>query len=230
MKDDKDALDKTQDEFKENLHVEMGDVLKDEMSDISEHAIQGEQEKEKETAEKALEGFDSEIHAMRDGKPIPTIRHGKVVPGKFQLKRGKKKGTPQKAASVVSGDSMVSPGEIVNNGGQAAGKAAAHMLITLGCTIGGDEFQPVKDETYGIDEAANLETAFGDYFVATGRTDFPPGIALSIAVGGYILPRFTRPKTKSRLEKAGEWLYLKFRGLKKRKKPETPEPQKEVEK
>lgn len=79
-----------------------------------------------------------------------------------------------------------------------AGIAAAHLLITLGRTIGGDEWIPIKNQEHGVDEKANLESAFGDYFVAKEIEDFPPGVALTIAVSGYVLPRFLMPKTKEK--------------------------------
>ena len=186
------------------------------MSEVSEHAIEGEAEKENLAKEEALKGFNPDIHATdSEGNPIPRKRGGKIIPGEFQKKRGVKGGTAKK--SVVSGGDTGKPQEVINNGGLMAGKTAAHVLITLGCTIGGDEWQPIKNEEYGLDEKENLETAFINYFEATGKTDFPPGVALAIAVGGYVLPRFTQPKTKSRLKRAGEWIYFKWQKI--RKKP-----------
>jgi hypothetical protein len=62
-----------------------------------------------------------------------------------------------------------------------------------------------------------LESAFGDYFEATGKTDIPPGMALTVAIGGYMLPRFTMPKTRSRMGKVKDWFVKKLADRKLRK-------------
>ena len=91
---------------------------------------------------------------------------------------------------------------------RATGKVAAALLINLGVGVFGDEFIPEKSDQ--VDERAYLENAFGEYFIATGRTDLPPGWALAIAVGTYTLPRFTRPKTRSKLAALRDWAVGKF--------------------
>jgi len=82
---------------------------------------------------------------------------------------------------------------------RSAGIVAANSLLIVATGFGGDEWNAVKDEASGIDERAQLQQAFGDYFVAKGVTDFPPGVALVLAIGMYAAPRFTMPKTQSKI-------------------------------
>jgi hypothetical protein len=100
---------------------------------------------------------------------------------------------------------------------RASGKMAANLLMTLGVVAGGEEWQPLKDPQSGLDEKQMLESAFGDYFEATGKTDIPPGMALTVAIGGYMLPRFTMPKTRSRMGKVKDWFVKKLADRKLRK-------------
>ncbi len=51
------------------------------------------------------------------------------------------------------------------------------------------------------DEQTMMEQAMGDYFVATGRQDFPPGVALCMVFGTFVSRRFTMPKTQSALQR-----------------------------
>jgi hypothetical protein len=93
---------------------------------------------------------------------------------------------------------------------RAAGILAAQTLIALGVTVGGEEFKPITDEKTGTNEQDNLTMAFANYFEVKGITDIPAGVALSIAVAGYIVPRFTMPKTQSRFKTFIESIVIKY--------------------
>lgn len=82
---------------------------------------------------------------------------------------------------------------------EAAGAAATAALIALGCTAFGEEWTPRRGE------AETLQGAFAAYFKAKGVADIPPGLALTIAVLGYAGPRFTQPKTLTRLQQFKLW-------------------------
>ena len=186
--------------------------------EISDHAINAYQEKEatiKEAAaglvDKNGDSFDPAIHKTdSDGNPILTQR------GKLSMKAGVKKGgnvsrgTTGKNQSFVGGPKPPSQEELDKIKCRATGAAAANTIITLGVVVGGDEWQPIKNEEYGIDEKANLENAFADYFEATGQTDLPPNLALTVACAAYALPRFTMPKTKARTSKVMTWFKKKW--------------------
>lgn len=216
----------------------IGDSLADAMPDVQEHAIMEESQK----AEKAREqwadlrdtdghGFDPEIHRTdSNGNPVLSAR------GKLVKKPGRKSGgKSQKAESVVGGKPKAqTPEEAAKVSARASGAMAANLLITLGVVVGGEEWRPMTNPQIGVSEKDMLESAFADYFEATGRTDIPPGLALTVAIGGYVLPRFTMPKTIGRMGKIKAWVArkladrkLKKYGLKAQVVDNKPETEKE---
>lgn len=71
-------------------------------------------------------------------------------------------------------------------------------------------------EEWATSESENefMVNAWRSYYEANEITDFPPGIALTLAMGSYFAVRMTKPKTSSKLKKVGGF----FVGLFKRKK------------
>lgn len=134
--------------------------------------------------------FDPEIHQHVNGVP-KLSKNGKLI-----RKRRK--------ASVVTKDEQEEDKKVLTAEEQLqarkAGAVAANLLIGTAMLIDRAEWNPIKDDNHGIDERAELETAFGDYFVHKGITDFPPGAALTVAVSAYVLPRIGLPKTSSKME------------------------------
>ncbi len=51
------------------------------------------------------------------------------------------------------------------------------------------------------EEMTMVEQSMGDYFVATQRQDFPPGVALLMVFGTFVGRRLTMPKTQSGLQR-----------------------------
>ena len=88
----------------------------------------------------------------------------------------------------------------------------ADSFIMCATMIGGPEFQPIKGNADGIeiDEKRELRMAFSDYCEAKQIGDFPPGIALTIAMLAYIGPRFTMPNTQKRSKRFFTWLGAKW--------------------
>lgn len=214
----------------------IGNNLVENMPDVSESAINAFMQKQEKTetvndntgnkplkqkTDKYGNPPNPEWHEFESDGVTPKINRD----GYVKLIRGKKDVPKNGRQSVINkGDEKQS--DIVNNPNvvaQASGKVAASLLITLGITIGGDEWQPKVEKSIGLDEAAQLEAAFSQYFEATGQTDLPPGMVLAVAVGGYVLPRVNQPKTKNRLKKIGEKIALiwyRFKDRKKSKKEE----------
>lgn len=199
-------------------------TLVDNLPDVQPHAIA---EHEKRTEENAQltdrDGtvFDQTVHKTGpDGRP--TISKT----GRFMRKPGAGRGVIDQSSSGMNKPQSIIGGVQNGNGGnsgatvsdseaallqaRAAGKMAANLLLTLGVVAGGEEWQPLKRKESGLDEKEMLETAFADYFAATGKTDIPPGMALTVAVGAYALPRFTMPKTRTRMQKLGDWIKTKI--------------------
>jgi len=196
---------------------EIADEIISEMPEPSQHAIDAAAEEQAAVVEMKQKhadkidskgrGFDPELHVVdTDGTPLLTAT------GKLRCKRGRKKGQssvkPPGASSQPMQDTGLSEMTV-----QAAvtGKTAANMLMTVGVALGGEEWQPRVDKSTGLDEQTMLEKSFSDYFLATGRTDIPPGWALLFAIGAYSLPRFRMPKTQKRtlgaFGKLKAWLY-----------------------
>lgn len=166
-------------------------------------------------------GFDQELHAVDDsGNPIITTK------GKLKLKkrgRPSKVGTSKTSTPVDSGiESRVGGVPTAPDQGEmqsrAMGVYSANLLISLGRAIGGEEWEPRKDEAF--DERENLEIAFGDYFTAKEMKDIPPGLALSLALSTYMLPRFMMPTTKKRTLSFVDKMKLLFLKKKMEKKHE----------
>lgn len=181
------------------------DNLTSTMPEVQEHAIEEEQRQEDEKRSQWADltdnkgnNFDPAIHRTdKEGNPSLSPK------GKLMLKPGRKAGAVIGKKSVVSALPLVDEAEQKRQSARMAGIAMANSLITLGTLVGGEEWQPVKNDEYGVDEKNHLENAFSDYCETKNIDDFPPGIALTIAVSGYILPRFTMPKTKAKVTKSG---------------------------
>jgi hypothetical protein len=166
--------------------------------------------------------FDPAIHKTnKEGEPTLSTK------GKLIKKPGRKPGqsnTSQESfvAGVSDKPTPQTQQESKNRlQARASGTMTANLLLQIGIVAGGEEWHPRSDPSIGLDEKKMLEDAFADYFEATGKTDLPPGLALTVAVGAYALPRFTMPKTRSRLGKAKDaikkwWITrkLKKHGLK----------------
>lgn len=184
------------------------------MPDVQEHAV-AQAHKEQQVAESAPrdkngELFDPSRHIVdSSGKPMLTVR------GTWTQKRGRKansagpaqSGTnsqPQ-AKSMLGGPAAppVAPDPLAVQHAQsrAAGVAAAELLFMTGKLIGGEEWEPMQNKALGLDERTLMHGAFGDYFVASGVKDIPPGAALTFCIVAYIAPRFAMPKTQSRFAK-----------------------------
>lgn len=155
--------------------------------------------------------FDADIHAVNAaGEPSVTPT------GKFRKKRGSVVATKSAAAKTIQDEAAA----------RAAGVLAADLMVGTSVALLGDEWIPLgesgEQEPIKYDEHSMLRKAFGDYFVAKNISDFPPGIALSIAVSSYAGARLAGGKeTKSRLSKAWTWTSDKFKKLFKRGKKDA---------
>jgi hypothetical protein len=210
---DSPSVDTSQDDTDS---AEIASSLIGSMPDVQQHAIDLESVKSEEYAEKYSDLFDkngtpftAELHkTKRDGSP--TI--SKL--GKCMLKpdSGQKSNTPSAKASTTQ-DSDHSSAENVEMSEAdkqkclALGKVSATTIFAMGRMIGGEEWTPQKSG--GYDEAAAMQDAFSEYYIATGKSEMSPTTGLILAIGSYAAPRFTMPKTqaktKSITQKAFAW-------------------------
>jgi len=181
---------------------------------VSEHAIAAHEAEQAASAGKDKSGnsFNPAIHATNaDGSPRLTIG------GNYALKRGKKAANATNAGAqpAKSVKGVVIPGgppqaTVKEQAARLGGAQAANLGIMLLVALGGDEFHPRKDEKVGLDEKRMLEETTGDFFVANDWEDLPPGLALICAWGMFVLPRFTMPKTQTRVQRLKAWIGSKI--------------------
>lgn len=152
--------------------------------------------------------WDANIHATgADGKGVRTAK------GQWRRRRGV--GAARSSVAGVPTRAASPPLDVSAAQARAAGVACAHTMFVMGQALGGVEWAPRQNAE--MNEVSMMEKAWGDYFVAKNLTDFPPGLALSIACASYALPRFTMPVTRSRMVRlkswaAGKWIAWKSRG------------------
>lgn len=189
---------------------EVHDNIQDESPEPKQSAIEAAQAVEVETLREQSDNVDSEgtvfnpeLHATdKDGNPSVTPL------GKFRKKRG---------ASKVSTVSNAQEQQDKINNAKAAASAAVDMSLQSLELLLGPEWKPIQQD--GIDERANLKAATANYFIAKDINDFPPGVALTVVVMAYAMPRVTTGKeTKTRLAKAKVWAAEKLNNLKRKRK------------
>ena len=213
----------------------IADDLTTSMPEVQQHAIEQESINEKEKLAQFSHlvdidgnGFDPSIHKTnKAGEPTLSTK------GKLIKKAGRKPASNKKPQSSFVGGGLQQPtqADVQKLQARATGTVAANMVMRIGIAFGGEEWKPRMDEQTGLNEKSMLEGAFADYFETTGKTDLPPTMALTVAIGAYALPRFTMPKTQSRLQKLTggikKWFInrkLKKHGLK-AESSEKPQPQ-----
>lgn len=64
---------------------------------------------------------------------------------------------------------------------RAAAKALCATIFTLGVSVGGVQCKPLPQHV------ESMETAWENYFRINGVKDVPPGVAVSLSTGGYLL-------------------------------------------
>lgn len=170
--------------------------------------------------------FDSAKHsAGSDGKGIKTAK------GLWRKKRvagNSRVGTSASAAKAQTAETTKSQSEL-DARARMAGRVAAMSQFMVCSAIFGPEWKPiiqtmkVPDGLGGevnvtINEAEEQSGLWGEYFVATGRTDFPPGVALTIGILSYAGRRATMPETQRRAQSVKEWLAHKWLSWKLKRK------------
>lgn len=202
------------------------DDLISDMPQVSDNAIAEHEEQERkfnandETPAANASPVSGSAPTDKNGKAYdPNTHEISPLTGKaIKKRRGGKSGSTSSSVVVNSQTSKSSQISTVDKSvveARATGKFAASAMIGLCVGVFGDEFNPQKTDTY--DERGYLENAFGDYFVATGRTDLPPSMALVVAIGVYVAPRFTQPKTQTKLGAIKDWAISKYFGWRAKK-------------
>ena len=153
----------------------------------------------------------------KDGKGVKTAT------GEWRKKRRSKIGGATKSATSATAPAVDASGKPVLTDAQKqqamlAGVVVAECIFQSAQAFGGKEWEP---RLKPIDERTNMQGAWGTYFVAKGITDMPPSLVLLVALGGYMLPRFTNheefPDTRTRVQKVREWVGVRLDRFKQRR-------------
>lgn len=209
-------------------------TLAAETPDVQAHAVDAARAESQAQSGKDVNGesFNPAIHAAgADGAGRLNAK------GAWERKRGRKaggsnapaQGSPPGAARpsrVGSGEPPPPSKEQIQ---RASGVGAANLFFVACIVIGGEEWQPQIDAKTGLNEKAMLESVFADYFVATGKSDLPPGWALAAGIGMYAARRFTMPKTLNRITRVKMWVGGKIYAWRMRKRKSTVQPYQKID-
>lgn len=206
----------------------LGDALTGEIPEPQQHAIDqatADAAKDPENPQASAVEVDAlgvpwnpEIHSTgADGKGVRTAK------GTWRKRRGLKGSASYLNADAAAAagtkkeeDPKVTEQRTHEHQCRMAGAMAGTMLVRLSAGIGGEAFLPRTINIPGgltYNEEQFLQTAFGDYFVAKGIVDIPPGMVLVSALSMYYLPRFQQPEVRAKGSKFVRWCKDKFQWM-----------------
>lgn len=203
----------------ENADNIINEITSD-MPEVQQHVIENEQVKQaeiKETNKHLVDNkgipFDPQIHETEsDGSPKLTLG------GKLRRKRGK--GATNVESYVLQKSQEQEKAKAVQSRRMAVA-AATEMTQQLGKFVGGEAASFIKNDEYGVDERANIFHAYDAYFEAKNINDFPPGVALTLALGGYGIRVMATEPAKNRSKSVWYGIKSKIGGFFKPKKKEV---------
>lgn len=171
-----------------------------------------------------------DIAAESEGaEGVPQQKPNEATPAPTKRKAGRPKGStkkkPAKQKSRVwtgEGEAAVSApaeepearaeAEAVSRAAAAAG--ATQVIQISGMMLAGE------DGKMAAQEFSSVQQSFDAYFLSKGISDFPPGIALGLSLGGYYIRVISTEAAKPRVYALGVWIKHKLGGLfKKKQKP-----------
>lgn len=179
-----------------------GAEILDSMPDIQEHAIAAHESKLEEAAANAEvddEGtpFDPAIHTgtkLKSGVWRKKKQTG-ANPGSFVA--------PSRKRTASTATESATPVVDQNAEAIATGTVIASLFLGMCQSIGGEEWEPTKQER-------DFQTsAWQAYCVAKQYNQLSPGFALAVALGSYAAPRFTKPKTSAKVSRVYQWVALR---------------------
>ncbi len=179
--------------------------------DVQEHAIKA--------VTDSAQQADAAVELDKNGVKFDATKHTgtKLKDGSWRKKKGSVLGsTPAEKKPLAGATPMLTPEQ--EGMSRAAGAAAINLVFGTMTQLFGDEWQPRTKAVAGYDERELMQTAAGDYCVAKGITDFPPGVTLSILGFGYFIARFQMPVTKQKL--SGFKAFVAIRWMKYKTKKE----------
>lgn len=193
----------------------IGDTLTSEIPEPQQHAIDQATEDAARENPQAVEldalgvPWNPAQHATgKDGKGVRTQK------GAWRKRKGLK-GSDSFANTSAAGATKTEPEDPaaverkhVETQSRMAGAMMAQVLTQVSAGIGGPAFYPRDVQLPGggkYNEQEMLSQAFGDYCVAKGVVDVPPGVALCGALMLYYTPRLRVPEVRERGSRIYEW-------------------------
>jgi len=163
--------------------------------------------------------FDPALHEVKKDNTPKLSKNGLLCrkPGRTKTKTRSRVFTGPQPAGEGAAAPEAMPGTEAHHYA-AAGNAMAQTIFAIGVALGGEEWQPAKNEALGLNESDQMAAAWADYFRAKGVVDIPPGMAVGIACASYALPRLAMPKTRGRLGRLVDW----FKRRKGKRREEVP--------
>ncbi len=174
------------------------------------------------------------IHKTENGKPVigKTTGYLVIIPGVNHPLKDKTQPTPKKPPLSIPGHDgpqidaqpgvTVAPPVDPNMGAKDAAKAATGVTVSIAYALFEEDAKPEAGEI------EHLEWSFERYFIDKDIQDFPPGVALTVAVGSYYAKRAMKPKGKKKVSFALYKVKKFFSGLFRRKKKEEKDEEKEA--
>jgi hypothetical protein len=135
------------------------------------------------------------------GRPPGTGKHQKKTAQQSTVWAGAAPQTPPPEPGAALSPDM--PDAQADQRHKAA-QGATMLVQTSGMMLAGEEGKMDRDER------ANVEESFDRYFEAKGISDFPPGIALGLALGGYYVRVLTTEAARPRVSVLMAWAKSKF--------------------
>lgn len=155
-----------------------------------------------------LSGGETDAAGERWDATKHSANKAKTSKGLWKKRRGSQSSVARsdKSTQLAAADQAAQRAAIEARA-RGAGIAAANSIFLIGTALGGEEWTPRNEP---LNEKAMMEQAWGDYFIAKGVTDFPPGVALLMCLTMYAAPRFTMPKTQQRARGLKAWVALRI--------------------
>jgi len=150
------------------------------------------------------EEFDPDFHASdKDGNPIPTKAGGfRKKPGRKSSRLESRKSDQQEAKQVEETENR----EALVQSSAFAATQATSFAVGLALAI-----KPDKDEQKALFES------YKEYYDYAGPSKMPPWLAPVLVTGSIIANHIEEEAPKSRIEKAKEWIGIRWHRLRNRK-------------
>jgi hypothetical protein len=122
------------------------------------------------------------------------------------------KGLDEVQAAPIPG-AVDQPSAAEDDAQRANAALGATMLIqTTGMMIAGSDGEMKRDEF------SNVQQNFDRYFLSKGIKDFPPGISLGLALGGYYIRLAATEAARPKISMFSAWVKIKFNAIFRRQK------------